>query len=96
MTIHHINVGRIRQQTLLNPSGLLLYQGLAEGKPAQGTPLICDVRDVAAAHVAAAETPSASGRYIVSQRAPVTAAFVSNLLRVIPLPHLRVLLSVKA
>ena len=61
-----------------------VFQGLAEGKPAQGTPLICDVRDVAAAHVAAAENPSASGRYIVSQRAPVTAAFVSSLLRVTP------------
>jgi hypothetical protein len=28
---------------------------------------VCDVRDVAAAHVAAAESPEASGRYIISQ-----------------------------
>ena len=48
----------------------------------EGTPLICDVRDVAAAHVLAAETPSASGRYIVSQRTPVTATYLSKVLRV--------------
>ncbi len=57
-------------------------QGIAEGKPVEGTPLICDVRDVAMAHILAAETPSATGRYIVSQRAPVTATWVSTLLRV--------------
>lgn len=59
-------------------------QGLIEGKAAEGTPIICDVRDVAAAHVAAAETPGASGRYIVSQRAPITPSFVSEVLRVRP------------
>ena len=53
-----------------------------EGKAAEGTPSICDVRDVACAHVAAAERPSASGRYIVSQRAPITPSFVSQTLRV--------------
>ena len=57
-------------------------QGLVEGKAAEGTPIICDVRDVACAHVAAAERPSASGRYIVSQRAPITPSFVSQTLRV--------------
>ena len=57
-------------------------QGLIEGKAAEGTPNICDVRDVASAHVAAAERPSASGRYIVSQRAPITPSFVSQTLRV--------------
>lgn len=59
-----------------------MLQGLIEGKPAEGTPIICDVRDVAAAHVAAAERPAASGRYIVSQRAPITPSFVSEVLRV--------------
>ncbi len=57
-------------------------QGLIEGKAAEGTPIICDVRDVAAAHVAAAETPAASGRYIVSQRAPITPRVVSEVYRV--------------
>ncbi len=57
-------------------------QGIAEGAPAQGTPLICDVRDVARAHVLAAETPSASGRYIVSHRAPLTATALSKALQV--------------
>lgn len=57
-------------------------QGLIEGKAAEGTPIICDVRDVACAHVAAAERPSASGRYIVSQRAPITPSFVSQTLMV--------------
>ncbi len=57
-------------------------QGIVEGKPVDGTPLICDVRDVARAHVLSAETPSASGRYIVSARAPVTATYLSTILRV--------------
>ncbi len=59
-----------------------IMQGIAEGTPAQGTPLICDVRDVARAHVLAAETPSASGRYIVSHRAPLTATALSKALQV--------------
>ncbi|KAK9915197.1 hypothetical protein WJX75_006019 [Coccomyxa subellipsoidea] len=56
-------------------------KGIVEGKPVEGTPLICDVRDVANAHVLAAETPSASGRYIVSQGTPVTATYLSKVLR---------------
>ncbi|KAK9842550.1 hypothetical protein WJX81_005642 [Elliptochloris bilobata] len=56
-------------------------KGLVEGKAAEGTPIICDVRDVAAAHVAAAELPAASGRYIVSQRAPITPSLVAEVLR---------------
>ena len=47
-------------QRLMHTSGL---QGILEGGPIEGTPVICDVRDVGAAHVLAAETPSASGRY---------------------------------
>ena len=59
-----------------------VMQGIAEGTPAQGTPLICDVRDVARAHVVAAETPSASGRYIVSHGAPLTATALAKALQV--------------
>lgn len=43
-------------------------KAMVEGsKPASGSPIICDVRDVARAHVVAAENPEAKGRYIVSQ-----------------------------
>jgi nucleoside-diphosphate-sugar epimerase len=37
-----------------------------EGKALGGGPVFADVRDVARAHVLAAETPHASGRYIVA------------------------------
>ena len=70
-------VAACEAQVIMGPA-----QGLVEGKAAEGTPIICDVRDVAAAHVAAAERPSASGRYIVSQRAPIAPSFVSQTLRV--------------
>ena len=42
-------------------------KGMIEGGTISGAPTICDVRDVARAHVLAAITPAASGRYIVSQ-----------------------------
>lgn len=45
-----------------------------------GAPIVCDVRDVARAHVAAAELPSASGRYIVSHAAPLPPALVASVL----------------
>ena len=62
--------------------GRLDAQGIAEGTALQGMPLICDVRDVARAHVLAAEEPSASGRYIISHRAPLTATALSHALQV--------------
>lgn len=42
-------------------------KAMVEGKAAGGSPIICDVRDVARAHVVAAEDAKAKGRYIVSQ-----------------------------
>ena len=43
-------------------------KGIVEGsKAASGPPIICDVRDVARAHVLAAEIPNAKGRHFVSQ-----------------------------
>ena len=43
-------------------------KAMVEGsKPASGSPIICDVRDVARAHVVAAQNPEAKGMYIVSQ-----------------------------
>lgn len=57
-------------------------KGLIEGKTApSGAPVICDVRDVARAHVLAAETPGASGRYIVSHAGPLAPALVEEVLK---------------
>ena len=67
---------------IMTLSSASIVQGIAEGTPAQGTPLICDVRDVARAHVLAAENPRAAGRYIVSHRAPLTASALSKALQV--------------
>ncbi|GBG00450.1 cinnamyl alcohol dehydrogenase [Raphidocelis subcapitata] len=47
----------------------------------EGAWTICDVRDVAAAHVAAAENPDAAGRYIVSQPGSIDARFVTDALK---------------
>jgi hypothetical protein len=57
-------------------------QGWLEGQAADFSPNYSDVRDVARAHVLAAEIPSASGRYIVSQRWNTTPNATSALLRV--------------
>lgn len=56
-------------------------KGIVEGGKIEGGPIICDVRDVAAAHILAAESPSASGRYIISCKGPITPKFVSGVLR---------------
>jgi nucleoside-diphosphate-sugar epimerase len=58
-------------------------RGLIEGTTAPGgAPIICDVRDVARAHVLAAEAPGAGGqRYIVSHAAPMPPAMVEAVLR---------------
>jgi nucleoside-diphosphate-sugar epimerase len=45
-----------------------------EGGAIGGPWRLCDVRDVARAHVLAAETPGASGRYIVSHRCRLVGA----------------------
>ncbi|KAL3150817.1 hypothetical protein ABBQ32_000577 [Trebouxia sp. C0010 RCD-2024] len=46
-----------------------------------GTPVVVDVRDVAKAHILAATIPSAKGRYIISQRKPITPKLVSDTLQ---------------
>lgn len=43
---------------------------------------MADVRDVAAAHILAAEKPSASGRYIVSFPSSTSARFITDALKV--------------
>ena len=41
---------------------ILIMQGLIEGTNDTVTPWVCDVRDIARAHVLAVEVPSAKGR----------------------------------
>jgi nucleoside-diphosphate-sugar epimerase len=54
---------------------------MIEGRAApSGAPVVCDVRDVARAHVLAAESPGASGRYIVSHAGPLPPATVGEVL----------------
>ena len=60
-------------------------QGWLEGK-AGGNPVYCDVRDVVDAHIAAAETPTASGRYMVTHTHSSNPKEVSDMLQVSPLP----------
>lgn len=48
-------------------TSILDVKGLIEGTNDTVTPWVCDVRDIARAHVLAAEISSAKGRYLVSQ-----------------------------
>ena len=57
-------------------------KGMVEGSSAAGGSLtICDVRDVARAHVVAAEDPGAKGRYIVSQPGAVLPGAIAAAIR---------------
>ncbi|WIA11508.1 hypothetical protein OEZ85_011621 [Tetradesmus obliquus] len=51
------------------------------GKPFEGSWTVNDVRDVAAAHILAAEKPEAKGRYIVSQPHSISARFITDTLK---------------
>ncbi len=57
-------------------------QGWLEGKGSSGDLTICDVRDVARAHIAAVETPTAAGRYIISDSHCISSKFVSETFKV--------------
>ena len=57
-------------------------QTWVEGGVHSGAPVFADVRDVARAHVLAAETPSASGRYIVAGSHSTPASEISAALQV--------------
>ena len=63
----------------------IITQGWLEGK-AGGNPVYCDVRDVVDAHIAAAETPGASGRYMVTHTHSSDPKEVSDFLQVSPCP----------
>ncbi|KAK9832246.1 hypothetical protein WJX74_004118 [Apatococcus lobatus] len=49
-------------------------KGYLEGSGSLGNSANCDVRDVARAHVLAAELPSANGRYLISEPAAIPTA----------------------
>lgn len=56
---------------------LTYKQAWVEGKAQSGAPVFADVRDVARAHILAAENPAASGRYIVANSHTTPAAHIS-------------------
>lgn len=56
-------------------------QSLLEGKTEELPARVCDVRDVARAHVRALEEPSACGRHIISQPNNIPSQLVVDILR---------------
>lgn len=59
-----------------------VLEAAKDDAPLSGSWTIADVRDVAAAHIAAAEAPAAAGRrYIVSQPASISARFVTDTIK---------------
>lgn len=56
-------------------------QDLVEGKTKSTFPRVVDVRDVARAHILAAETPGASGRFLVSWETTISGKFALDVLR---------------
>lgn len=64
---------------------LLYFQAFLEATPGNVPGVsytLCDVRDIAKAHVLAAETASASGRYIVSDAKRMDAHDITEILKV--------------
>lgn len=58
-----------------------LLQSVLEGKTDELPARVCDVRDVARAHIRAIEDPSASGRHIISQPNNIPSQTVVNILK---------------
>ena len=56
-------------------------QSLLEGKTDELPARVCDVRDVARAHVRAIEEPSASGRHIISQPNNIPSQVIVDILK---------------
>jgi len=82
-----VNTDTGNQSQTKTPRAVL--QDVLEGTKAIPIPSrYCDVRDVARAHILAAEVPGANGRYMVSHVDTVPSKFVSDSLQV-PLPVLR-------
>ena len=58
-----------------------LLQSVLEGKTDELPARVCDVRDVARAHIRAIEDPSASGRHIISQPNNIPSQTVVDILK---------------
>ena len=58
-----------------------LLQSVLEGKTDELPARVCDVRDVARAHIRAIEDPSASGRHIISQPNNIPSQDVIDILK---------------
>lgn len=58
-----------------------LLQSVLEGKTDELPARVCDVRDVARAHIRAIEDPSASGRHIISQPNNIPSQDVVDILK---------------
>lgn len=56
-------------------------QSLLEGKTEELPARVCDVRDVARAHVCAIEDPAASGRHIISQPNNIPSQVIVDILK---------------
>ncbi|DBA76212.1 hypothetical protein WJX77_001074 [Trebouxia sp. C0004] len=61
-------------------TSILDVKGLIEGTNDTVTPWVCDVRDIARAHILAVEVPSAKGRYLVSQDSVVPVKALTDCL----------------
>ena len=66
----------------LDGTSLGWMKGWVEGRAQAGAPVFADVRDVARAHILAAENLGASGRYIVAASHTTPAAHISAWLQV--------------
>ncbi len=71
--------GTLYEKTAKTCSSLL--QSVLEGKTDELPARVCDVRDVARAHIRAIEDPSASGRHIISQSNNIPSQTVVNILK---------------
>ena len=65
----------------LDGTSMGYMKGWVEGTAQSGAPVFCDVRDVARAHILAAELPEAKGRYIVANTHSTPAALISSWLK---------------
>ncbi|PRW58359.1 diaminohydroxyphosphoribosylaminopyrimidine deaminase [Chlorella sorokiniana] len=67
--------------TRIDGTSMGYMKAWVEGKAQSGAPVFADVRDVARAHILAAEAPAASGRYIVAASHTTPAAHISAALQ---------------
>ncbi len=75
-------MGPALSAALPDPTSVGFLKGWLEGNASTGSITFApDVRDVARAHVLAATTPSASGRYIVSDTTSASPAFIAYTLQ---------------